>query len=252
MSKLKKILLAAVFALAVLSAFHQTKLARDAQNEAQESRVQEARSGKEIANLKDSLADANAEVADLLAENSRLKSNPNETELLKLRGEVTHLRPLQEDVVALQKRLLQNSAGLPTWKTNELANVGRANPIDALQTYLCSSQQTNMAEIQNSIVGDDVDPISAEALQNFINDKNNHPTGGENVTGFRILSETLLAPDKAQVELSVSYGKGGMGISVPLTLRNVNGDWKIVVFNVRSPDGKVSTVEFFKEPLRIP
>ena len=92
MTKLKKILLAAVFALAVLAAFHQTKLARDARNEAQELREQEARSAKEIATLKDSLADANSQMADLLAEKSLSKNNSDETELLKLRGEVTQLR----------------------------------------------------------------------------------------------------------------------------------------------------------------
>ena len=245
MSKVKKIALAAALSLAILTVFYQTKLARD---QAQQLRLQQAQSAKEISNLQESLADQSNQAADLRAENSQLKRNPNETELLKLRGEVTHLRPLQADVVALQKKLLESSSGLPTWKTNELANVGRANPIDAFQTYLCSVQQTNSVEIQNSIVGDDVDPISAEALKSFIENNSNHPGGG-NAIGFRILSETWLAPDKAQVELSEIVSKSGMGVSLPFTLRNVNGEWKIVVFNAHSPDGKVSSVEFFKEPL---
>jgi hypothetical protein len=251
MNKLKKILLAAVFALAVLAAFHQTKLARDARNEAQELREQQARSAKEISNLKDSLADANSQVADLLAENSLSKNNSDETELLKLRGEVTRLRPLQEDVVALQKMLQQNSAGLPSWKSNELANVGRANPIDALQTYLYSAQQTNAIEIQNSIISDDIDPVSAEELQKFIQTESNHPSANDRISGFKILSETWLAPDKVQVELSAAIGKGGAGISVPMTLRKVNGEWKLMVFNSRGADGKVNSVEFFKEPLNL-
>jgi hypothetical protein len=246
MSKVKKIALAAALALAILTAFHQTKLARDARAEAQQLREQQARSATEITNLKDSLADRDNQVTDLIAENSRLRSNPNETELLKLRGEVTRLRPLQDDVVALQKMLRETSAGLPAWKTNELANVGRANPIDAFQTYLCAAQQTNSVEIQNSIVGDGVDPISPEALQSFIDNTSNHPGGG-NVIGFKILSETWLAPDKVQVELSETVSKNGLGISLPFTLRNVNGEWKIEVFNARNVDGKVSSIEFFKE-----
>lgn len=248
MSRIKKIALAAALALAILTAFHQAKLAHDAQVETRKLRELQAQSTQKIVDLQDSLADEDKRLADLLAENLRLRSNPNEMELLKLRGEVTRLRPLQEDVVALQKMLRETSAGLPAWKTNELANVGRANPIDAFQTYLCAAQQTNMAEIQNSIIGDDVDPISPEALKGFIDDASNHPVGNGNVISFKILSETWLASDKVQVELSQIVGKNGMGVSLPFTLKNVNGEWKIVVFNARSPDGKMSSVEFFKEP----
>src|SRR6185437_3281607 len=146
MTKLQKISLAAALVLAILTAFHQTKLARDARNESQLLRKQQSQFANEISNLQASLAEKESRLEDLLTENTRLKTNPNETELLKLRGEVTRLRPLQADVVALQKRLQESPTGLPTWKTNELANVGRADPLSALQTYIFSAQQTNMAE----------------------------------------------------------------------------------------------------------
>ncbi len=244
MSKLGKVALAATLALAILTAFHQTKLARDARNEARKLREQQAQLANQISSLQSSLTEKESRLEDLLAENMPLKSNADETELLKLRGEVTRLRPLQADVVALQKKLQEPPAGLPTWKTNELANVGRADPLSALQTYIFSCQQTNMAEVQNSVVGDDVDPLSDEAFQKFINEKNSHPIDRD-IAAFRVISETWLAPDKVQLELSVSMGKDGMGVSVPFTLRNVNGEWKLVVFNTRDSDGKLNGVGFF-------
>jgi len=244
MTKLQKISLAAALVLAILTAFHQTKLARDARNESQLLRKQQSQFANEISNLQASLAEKESRLEDLLTENTRLKTNPNETELLKLRGEVTRLRPLQADVVALQKRLQESPTGLPTWKTNELANVGRADPLSALQTYIFSARQTNMAEIKNSIVGDDADPLSPEEFQKFVNEKNNHPTERD-ISGFRVLSETWLAPDKVQLELSASVGGEGMAFSVPFTLKNVNGEWKLVLFNTRGDDGKVNSIGFF-------
>jgi len=245
MIKLRRIAVAAALAVAILAALNQAKQARIALYEGQKLREQQSQSARQIIDLQDSLADKNSELAELLAENSRLKSNPNEMELLKLRGEVTRLRPLQDDVVALQKKLQQSSANLPAWKVNEVTNAGRTKPIDALQTYLYSSQNTNRVEIQNSIVGDDADPPSPEALQNFISDDSNHPLGNEGVAGYKILSETWLAPDKVQVELSASFSN--MGISVPFTLRNINGEWKLVVFNVRDADGKWNHLGFNNE-----
>ncbi len=244
MTKFRKLGMAAALILAILTALYQTKRARD---EAQKLRSQQAQFAGQIIDLQEGLTNKSNQLADLLAENALLRKNPNETELLKLRGEVTRLRPLQDDVVALQKMLEQSSAGLPTWKTNEVAAAGRANPIDALQTYIFSSQQTNTAEIRNSVVGDDVDPPTPEALQNFINEGSNHPMANDGVAGYKILSETWLAPDKVQLELKASFGNGGMGISIPFTLRNINGEWRLVVFNVRDQDGKWNRLGFVNE-----
>ena len=243
MIKLRRIAVAAALAVAILAALNQAKQARIALYEGQKLREQQSQSARQIIDLQDSLADKNSELAELLAENSRLKSNPNEMELLKLRGEVTRLRPLQEDVVALQKKLQQSSANLPTWKTNELADVGNSTPIDAVKTLLYSVQNSNVTFLQQSIVGDDVNPPSPEALQNYIKEQSSHPAGNEGTKGYRIISETWLAPDKVQVELSASMDDG-VGISIPFTLRNVNGEWKFVVFNVPNKDGQGSHVDF--------
>jgi hypothetical protein len=249
MTKFQKIALAAAFTLAIFTAFYQTKRAHNTLEEEQQLRKQQAQSAKQITDLKDSLANERDEVADLLAENSRLRNNSNEMELLKLRGEVTRLRPLQDDVVALQKMLQQSSAGLAQWKTNELTDAGRATPIDALQSYLYSSQNTNAAKIQSGIVGDDIDPPTPEALQDFIKHEIDHPdaTADTDIMGYKILSQTWLASDKVSMELQM-ITTGGIGMSAPFTLRKVDGEWKLVTFNIRDSQGKVNRLEFIQNP----
>ena len=250
MTKLQKIVLAAALVLAILAALNQANRARIALHEEQKLREQLAQSAKQIADLQENFANKDDQMAELIAENSRLRNNSNNLELLKLRGEVTRLRPLQDDVVALQKMLNQSAGGLAQWKTNELTDAGRATPIDALQTFLFSSQITNAAKIRSGIVGDDIDPPTPEALQDFIKREIHHPdtTADMDITGYKILSQTWLASDKVQVELQLMVD-GGLGFSAPFTLRNTDGEWKLVAFNVRDKQGKVSKLEFMKEPL---
>ncbi len=247
MSKFLKIAVAAVLILAILAAVYQTNQAAAARDEALTLRAQQAQFAKQIADLQESLANLNNQLTDLLAENSRLRNNPNEVELLKLRGEVTRLRPLQDDVVALQQKLKQSPAILSEWKTNELADAGRASPINALETYIYSSQKFDPAKIQNSVVGDDADPPDPDALQTFIKSASNHPQVSDGVVDYKILSETQLAPDKVQVELNATFGDTRMGISIPYTLQNINGEWKLVVFNIRDGNGKFNHLGFVNE-----
>ena len=235
-------------AAAIGTALYEGQQSRAARASEQKLRTEQAAFSKDIADLQADLANLTNQLASLIAENSRLRNNPHEMELLKLRGEVTRLRPLQDDVVALQKMLNQSSTGLAQWKTNELTDVGRANPIDALQSYLYSSENTNAAKIQSGIVGDDIDPPTPEALQAFIKTESDHPDmlEGMDVAGFKILSQTWLASDKVQVELQLLV-EGGLGISAPFTLRNVDGEWKLVAFNKRDNQGKVNRLEFVKD-----
>jgi hypothetical protein len=231
--------------VAIGAALYEGQQAREARAEAQELRLELAPLTQKIADMEAAFEPLSNQLQSLVTENSRLKNNSNDLELLKLRGEVTRLRPLQDDVATLQNMLKQSSAGLAQWKTNDLSDVGRATPIDAIQSYLYSSGTTNVANIKSSIVGDDIDPPTPEALQGFIKGEIDHPGMSEDmdITGYKILSQTWLGSDKARVELQMIAG-GGVGMSGPFTLRKVDGEWKLVVFNVRGQDGKVSRLEF--------
>ncbi len=247
MTTLQKTLITATLAIVAGAGLYEAKQAAAARAEVQTLQQQQAPLAEQIRQLQAELGKATNRLAGLIAENSRLKSNPERTELLKLRGEVTRLRPLQADVKALQKMVNQSSSGLPEWTTNNVANVGRTTPMDALESYIFQSLNGNMNEIKNSIVGDDIDPPPQDALQNFADDKTNHPLANDGVGGFKIISQTWMAADKVQLELNAKFGNGGAGVSVPFTMRNVNGDWKLIVFNVRDADGKANRLSFVNE-----
>lgn len=244
MTKFQKIAMAAALVLAILTALYQAKRVRDVRAELQKFQTQQAPLVKEIGDLQAAVANLTNQLASLQAENSRLKKDPNDTELLKLRSEVTRLRPLQNDVAELQKMLKQSSTALAQWKTNELADVGCATPIDAIQTYLYSSRP-DPPKIQNSFVGDDVDPPSEEALEKFIKNKIEHRRAlvDMDAVDYKILSQNWIASDKVRVELE-AISPGGIGVAVPITLRKIDGEWKFVVFNVRDKHGTVSELDF--------
>ena len=73
--------------------------------------------------------DATNQLASRFAENARVKSNPNETELLKLRGEVT---------------LLRNEANNPTEKAVKIT----AAKINSLKQYLQQNPGENIPELK--------------------------------------------------------------------------------------------------------
>ena len=79
---------AVVIGMATLSVVqHQAQVKLREQNETLQQ--QQAPLAEQIQQLQKQFADSTNRVANLLAENAQLKSNPNELELLKLRGEVT-------------------------------------------------------------------------------------------------------------------------------------------------------------------
>jgi hypothetical protein len=70
-----------------------------------------------------------------------------------------------------------------------------------------------------------------------------------NIVGYQLSSQTWLGEDKVQMNLKVMASED-LGISLPLTLRNVNGEWKVVVFNLRDKNGAVKELEFINAPPR--
>jgi hypothetical protein len=249
MTTLQKTLVTATVAVLAGAGIYEARQAAQLRDQVQTLQQQQAPLVEQIRQVQREHDAVTNQLAGLLAENSRLKSNPNQNELLKLRGEVTRLRPLQGDVVALKRLANQSVSGLPDWKPDQVKNVGRATPQDALQTYIWSGNTTNLSEIRNSLVGDENDPPSPDDLREFVNDRSNHPFSNDGVTDYRMLSQTLVSSNEVQLEVNALFG--GSGVSVPLTLRNVNGAWKLVVFNIRNKDGKVSQLGFVNESVLI-
>jgi hypothetical protein len=247
-AKYSNIALICLVGVTIGLAIYEIQQADHVRAEIQHLRSQQPPLTEQIGTLRTSLANLTNQLAIFLSENAQLKTNSSQIELLKLRSEATRLRPLQDDVATLRQMVKQSSAGPIEWKTNGLADAGCANPADALKTYFYSSQ-SDRAKLQNGVVGDDADPPSETAIQNFIKGKEN-PLGMRGapwkLEGYKILSQSLLSPGKAQLILEVEV-HGGIGFVEVLNLRKINGEWKLVVFNVRDRQGDVRAVDFWHE-----
>ena len=92
MTTFQKIAVTAALTVAVGASLYEARQAHAARAELQTLQQQQTPLAGQIEQLQKQFADSTNRLANLLAENSRLKSNPNQTELLKLRGEVTRLR----------------------------------------------------------------------------------------------------------------------------------------------------------------
>ena len=190
----------------------------------------------QIQKLTHDYQDAINRLAALRADTQRL--NQNTLDLLRLRSEVTRLRPFLADVTALQKLLTQSAPGVAEWKPGQLMNVGRATPQHALQTFLWSSLITNKTELDRSFVADQADPPPEKAYREFVDGPEN--LFPQTAFEFRVLSQRLNSPTEAVVELYAKFeGTEGQGYSAPVTLRNDNGEWKLVLFNQHDGAGNL-------------
>ena len=92
MTTLQKTFIAAALSAAIGTGIYEAHQASELREQNQTLQQQQTPLAEQIQQLQRERDDAANRLAGLLAENSRLKSNPHEMELLKLRGEVTQLR----------------------------------------------------------------------------------------------------------------------------------------------------------------
>ena len=241
MTTLQKTVITAALVAAVGAGIFEARQAAHLREQNQTLQQSQAPLAEQIMQMKSERDEATNRLASMREEIAKIKSNNNE--LLKLRGEVTRLRPLQKDVAALQKLINQTESGMPEWKSEQLMNVGRATPQDAVQTYLWSAMNTNLNELRKSFVADENDAAAASEITEFADNPINHPEKG--LASIKVLSQQMISSGEVQLEIQVKFAENAgvqndMGISKVLTLRKVNGEWKLVVFFARDVEGKVS------------
>ncbi len=95
MTTLQKAIIGTVLVAAVGTGIYEARQASQLRDQVQTLQRQQAPLVEQNRQLQKELADATNQLAAMLAENEQLKSNSNENELLKLRGEVTRLRALE-------------------------------------------------------------------------------------------------------------------------------------------------------------
>ena len=92
MTTLQKTFVATTVAVLAGAGIYEARQAAQLRDQVQSLQQQHAPLTEQIQQLQSSYAGATNRLADLLVENSRLKRNSNQNELLRLRGEVTRLR----------------------------------------------------------------------------------------------------------------------------------------------------------------
>jgi len=106
MTILQKTLITATVAVLAGAGIYEARQTAQLHEQNQTLKQQQAPLAEQIQQLQREHDDATNRLADLLAENSRLKKNPHELELLKLRGEVTQLKNEANDETAMSAKLL--------------------------------------------------------------------------------------------------------------------------------------------------
>ena len=246
MTTLQKTLIGAALAAAIGTGIYEARQAWRLREQVQALQRQQLALTEQTQQLRNEREEASRRLTALLQENERFRGET--AELPKLRGEVARLRPLQKDVVSLQKMATQSTSGLAEWKLDQVMNVGRTTPQDVVQSSLWAEMTTNLSEIRRSLMADESDPPTEADIDEFVDDPNNHLhfSKDELKTGnIKVLSQKIISPDQVVLTVSRQFDESGKGIAVPLTLRNVNGQWKIVVFNVRDEAGKVTRRSVF-------
>jgi RNA polymerase sigma factor (sigma-70 family) len=108
MTTLQKTLIAAALTAAIGTGIYEAHQAAQLQNQIQTLQQQQAPMAEQLAQLQRERDNATNQLAALLAKNAQLKSNSNENELLKLRGEVTQLKNEENDPTALAAKNLMS------------------------------------------------------------------------------------------------------------------------------------------------
>jgi RNA polymerase sigma factor (sigma-70 family) len=129
MTTLQKTIIGATLTAAVGTGVFQAHQASQLREQVQTLQQQQAPLAEQIQQLQREFGDATNRLAGLLAENTRLKSNSNQTELLKLRGEVSALR---------------NGANDPDYK----AFKGLANRVKSLRQLVDQRPDKQIPELQ--------------------------------------------------------------------------------------------------------
>ena len=156
MTTLQKIFITATVAVLAGAGVYEAKQSHDAHAKAEALKQQQALLVEQALSLQNGFMNATNRLRDLLAENSRLKSNPHEAELLKLRGEVGMLRQQTKDA---EQKLAELTSATIEFEKHETAMVNNAKQIGlAFRLFAMDNAglfPTNYLQITNELGGMD-------------------------------------------------------------------------------------------------
>jgi RNA polymerase sigma factor (sigma-70 family) len=124
MTTLQKTVITAAFVAAAGTGIFEARQAAHLRDQVQTLQQQQAPLAEQIQQSLSALNGATNRLADLLAENLRLKSNPHEAELLKLRGEIGRVQQNYNNLLKENQALQANAVSSES--TNEILAYDRA------------------------------------------------------------------------------------------------------------------------------
>jgi len=165
MTTLQKTLITATVAVLAGAGIYEARQALQLREQNQTLQQEQAPLAEQIRQLQRERDDATNRLANLLAENEQLKSNPNQTELLRLRGQVT---TLQADATKLRTDAAQNATANDAFL--DMAKSFATN--DFMKTAVKNAMVTNVARIYAKFITDlHLTPEQASALQQLLINK---------------------------------------------------------------------------------
>ena len=212
MTTLQKTIIGTALAIVAGTGIFEARQVSQLREQNQMLQQQQAPFAKQIQQLQRERDDATSQLAGLLAENAQLKSNSNENELLKLRGEVSLLRQRLNSDHATRLNPESESTGSSD-STNQISSedhfiLKRTHAVDTIGALLTAMKE--YAAGNNGQYPESLDQLIASghfATSNFTgnlgpNDFEFPPPGTTNWQGQRVLLE-LRVPIRRPGEQSI-------------------------------------------------
>jgi len=237
MTALQKTIVTATIAVLAGAGIYEARQASESREQVKTLQQQQAPLVEQIERLQSESAEATNRLVLLADEIERLKNNSSE--LLKLRGEVGMLK-------AENNRARDSATNQPPsivvsrWTPQQLTNVGRATPLDALQTLLWAANNGN-AEATSSNFVTSLGEFASRSSGNQRLVRDLGPGSRESRSPeFKILSQRKISEDEVQID--VEQNLGPYRFLKTFTLGIYGGGWKVVV--TESPDGLNPHLDF--------
>ena len=213
MTALQKTIIGTALVAAVGTGVFEAHQASQLRDQVQTLQQKQAPLAEQIQQLQRERDDATNRVAGLLVENSRLRSNSSESELLKLRAEVTRLKTIQATAKPSSKQA--KPEGYLTM--DQLRFSGYGTPQAAFESMRWAAVTGNYRVYVDSLAPEDRQQIIRSQFMVITNVQ-------KTLSGLQVLAEKRLG-DRAELKVIEDGDSGSLIVVWPF--EQIGGEWKM-------------------------
>jgi hypothetical protein len=237
MTTLQKIIVTVTIAVLAGAGIYEARQASQLSEQNQTLRKEQAPMATRLQEAQTERHSATNRLAELLADNLRLKSSSRETELLKLRGEVAVLRQQNSDMRA-SPHLLQaaQTSNTETFSTNIVPRAawefaGYNTPADAVRSMIWAKSTGDFQTFLSSIVSETTNDVinGYRAIQSPEGASSKLLQETRNLSGLQILKEISVDQDTVIVQTTFHVASSDdqpVQNTLHMVLKKTNGEWK--------------------------